>query len=111
MFVARSGYCAGHSIHLGGFLHKKPPQSGPPQTPAHLKYLVVSFCPRITGVVPTDFCMIQAPLEMWGMSLNCLLRARSASGPSPLMKLRSSDEELECARHRIGTGWASEGAH
>ena len=51
-----------------------------------LKYLVVSFLPRSTGVLPTAFLITQLPLVTFGISLKVLCRRFTSSSLSPSMK-------------------------
>lgn len=50
---------------------------------ANLKYLVVSFLPSSTGVLPTAFLIIQLPLVTFGISLKVLCRRFTSASLSP----------------------------
>ena len=56
----------------------------------HLKYLVVSFLPSMTGVLPTLCLMTQLPCTTLGMSLKERCRRCSASRSSPARNLYTS---------------------
>ena len=56
----------------------------------HLKYLVVSFLPSMTGVLPTLCLMTQLPCTTLGMSLKDRCRRCSASRSSPARNLHTS---------------------
>ena len=56
----------------------------------YLKYLVVSFLPSKTGVLPTALRMTQLPLVTRGISLNVLWRRFTSSSSSPCMNLAST---------------------
>lgn len=50
------------------------------------KYLVVSFLPSKTGVLPTAFRMTQLPLVTRGINLKVLWRRFTSASLSPSMK-------------------------
>ena len=68
---------------------------------AYLKYLVVSFLPRSTGVLPTAFLITQLPLVTLGMSLNVLWRLLASVSSSPPRKraTHQSNAAIACAHN------------
>lgn len=78
-----------------------------------LKYLVVSFLPNSTGVLPTAFLMTQLPLVTFGISLKVLCRRFTSTSSSPSMKraMHLSKAANACDNNEDVTDMASGVSH